>query len=65
MEERLRSMAESGFNLLQCGNRDALDAAHELGLMGWVPLNVQDGTTRHLKTGGNTPRLPHRLGGAG
>ena len=47
--ERLRSMAESGFNLLRCGNRDALDAAHELGLMGWVPLNVQEGASPALR----------------
>ena len=48
--ERLISMAESGFNLLRCGNRDALNKAHELGLMGWVPLNVQDGATPELRT---------------
>ena len=48
-EERLRSMAESGFNLLRCGNRKALDTAHELGLLGWVPLNIQDGATTELR----------------
>ena len=42
-------MAESGFNLLRCGNRKALDTAHQLGLLGWVPLNIQDGATTELR----------------
>ena len=47
--ERLRSMARSGFNLVRCGNRDTLDAAHKQGLMGWVPLAVQQGATPALQ----------------
>lgn len=47
--ERLRSMARSGFNLVRCDNRDTLDAAHKQGLMGWVPLAVQQGATPALR----------------
>ena len=47
--EKLRRMAESGINLIRCGNRDALDLAHEQGMMGWVPLSVQQGATPGLR----------------
>ena len=36
-------------NLIRCGNRDALDLAHEQGMMGWVPLSVQQGATPGLR----------------
>jgi len=48
-KEKLQRMAESGINLVRCGNRDALDLAHEQGMMGWVSLSVQQGATPGLR----------------
>ena len=48
-KEQLQRMAESGINLVRCGNRASLDSAHEQGMMGWVPLSVQQGATPGLR----------------
>ena len=48
-KEKVQRMAESGINLVRCGNRDALDLAHEERMMGWVPLSVQQGATPRLR----------------
>lgn len=46
---QLEKMSRSGINLLRCGNQEALNMAQERGLMGWVPLNVQQGATPELR----------------
>ena len=48
-KEKLQRMAESGINLVRCSNRAALDSAHAQGMMGWVPLSVQQGATPGLR----------------
>ena len=37
-DAELRTMAQSGINLVRCGNKDDLDRAQAAGMMGWVPL---------------------------
>ncbi len=44
-DDALRDMAESGVNLVLCGNIEALDRAQAHGMMGWVPLGLQSGAT--------------------
>jgi len=45
----LAAMAEAGVNLVRCGNAADLDRAHALGMMGWMPLALQNGLTDDLK----------------
>lgn len=49
-EAALAAMAESGVNLLRCGNAADLDRVHALGMLGWMPLSLQSGPTDDLKT---------------
>lgn len=37
----LRTMAKAGINLIECGNKEDLDRAKAVGMMGWVPLPLQ------------------------
>ena len=48
-EDELRAMAESGVNLIRCGNRENLDKVSALGMMGWVSLPVHSGVTDGLR----------------
>ena len=48
-EDELRAMAESGVNLIRCGNRENLDKVAALGMMGWVSLPVHLGVTDGLR----------------
>lgn len=41
----LKAMADAGVNLIRCGNSTALDRAHAVGMMGWMPLGLQQGPT--------------------
>jgi hypothetical protein len=45
----LKLMAESGVNLVRCHSRADLDRASSAGLLGWLPLNVQQGATDELR----------------
>ena len=45
----LKELAESGVNLVRCGDRASLDRAHRAGMLGWMPLSVQQGATPELK----------------
>jgi hypothetical protein len=37
----LETMAKAGINLVQCHNKEDLDRAKAVGMMGWVPLPLQ------------------------
>ncbi len=39
----LAAMADAGVNLLRCGNAAELDRVHALGMLGWMPLSLQQG----------------------
>lgn len=45
----LKEMADAGVNLVRCPDRATLDRADKAGLLGWVPLSVQQGATPALK----------------
>ena len=45
----LRELADAGVNLVRCGDRTALDRAKQVGLLGWVPLPIQQGATSELR----------------
>jgi hypothetical protein len=45
----LIAMAEAGVNLVKCGNASDLDRAQAQGMLGWMPLHLQDGPTDALK----------------
>ena len=45
----LREMAESGINLICCRDRSSLDRAERAGMLGWMPLSVQQGATPELR----------------
>jgi hypothetical protein len=45
----LQELADSGVNLVRCGDRSALDRADRVKLLGWVPLSVQQGATPELR----------------
>lgn len=45
----IEEMAHAGVNLVRCGNRDSLDRARAAGMMGWVPLGIQQGATEGLR----------------
>lgn len=47
--EQLRRMAESGVNLVHCYSREDLDQAASVGILGVVPLPLQNGATDDLK----------------
>lgn len=45
----LELMEKSGINLIRCGSRADLDRVHSAGLLGWVPVSVQQGPTEALR----------------
>lgn len=47
--ESLRRMAEAGVNLVHCNSQEDLDRAASVGLMGVVPLPLQNGATDQLR----------------
>ena len=55
-DDALRDMAESGVNLIRCGNTDALDRAHAHGMMGWAPLGLQVGRDTRISGACSNPR---------
>lgn len=48
-EDDLKALAAAGVNLVRCHDSRDLDRAGAAGLMGWVPLNVQNGDTEGLR----------------
>ena len=48
-DEELREMADAGINLIRCTDRAALDRVARCGLLGWMPLSVQQGATPELR----------------
>ena len=48
-DAQLEAMAESGVNLVRCGNKENLDRVKNLGMMGWVSLPVHSGITDNLR----------------
>ena len=48
-DAQLKAMAESGVNLVRCGNKENLDRVKNLGMMGWVSLPVHSGITDNLR----------------
>ncbi len=47
--ESIQRMANAGINLVHCHSREDLDRASSVGLMGVVPLPLQNGATRDLE----------------
>jgi hypothetical protein len=47
--EELKAMAEAGINLVRCRSSEDLDRAASVGMMGWLPLAVQNGPTDELR----------------
>lgn len=45
----LQKLADAGINLVRCGDRASLDRAAKCGLLGWMPLSVQQGATPELR----------------
>ena len=45
----LQKLADAGINLVRCGDRASLDRASKCGLLGWMPLSVQQGATPELR----------------
>jgi hypothetical protein len=45
----LKRMAASGVNIVLCHDRDELDRAAAVGMMGWMPLAVQGGASDALR----------------
>jgi hypothetical protein len=48
-DARLKELADSGVNLVRCRDRKDLDRCRAAGLMGWMPIPVQEGWTEALK----------------
>ena len=48
-DKALKEMAESGVNLVRCGDSESLDRAAAVGMKGWIPLGVQGGATEDLR----------------
>jgi hypothetical protein len=48
-DEELREMSQAGINLIRCVDRAALDRVHSVGMLGWMPLAVQQGATSELR----------------
>ena len=48
-DEALKEMADSGVNLVRCGDSKSLDRAAAVGMKGWIPLSVQGGATEDLR----------------
>ena len=46
---QLKDMAEAGVNLVRCHHREDLDRVHAVGMMGVVPLGLQQGATESLR----------------
>jgi hypothetical protein len=49
MDEDLQEMSDAGINLIRCADRAALDRARSVGMLGWIPLAVQQGATSELR----------------
>ncbi|MGV8134868.1 MAG: hypothetical protein AB2L20_06620 [Mangrovibacterium sp.] len=49
-DQKLMDIANAGFNIIRCDSKEALDRAQSVGLMGWMPLQLQNGTTDEFKT---------------
>jgi len=47
--EQIKLMAESGINMVHCHSREELDRAASVGLLGVVPLSLQNGAADNLK----------------
>ncbi len=45
----LAAMANAGVNLVRCGDKTDLDRAQALGVLGWMPLPLQNGLTDDLR----------------
>lgn len=48
-DNALKAMADAGVNLVRCRNRADLDRLQRLGMMGVMPLPLQDGATDALR----------------
>ena len=48
-DAELEKMAKSGINLVRCHNKNDLDRAASVGILGWIPLPLQSGGTDSLR----------------
>lgn len=47
--DELKAMADSGVNIVRCGNKEHLDQVANYGMMGWVSLPIHSGATDSLR----------------
>ncbi len=48
-DAELKKMADSGINLVRCHNKQDLDRVASVGILGWVPLPLQSGSSDSLR----------------
>ncbi len=48
-DQKLKELAEAGFNIIRCRSKEDLDRLHSFGLKGWLPLKLQHGVTDEFK----------------
>lgn len=42
-EQKLKEIADAGFNIIRCDSKEALNRGQSVGLMGWMPSQLQKG----------------------
>ncbi len=47
--QKLKELADAGFNLIRCNSKETLDRAQSVGLKAWLPLKLQHGVTDEFK----------------
>ena len=48
-DAELKKMAQSGINLVRCNNKTDLDRASSVGILGWISLPLQSGSSDSLR----------------
>lgn len=48
-DAELKKMAQSGINIVCCHNKNDLDRAASVGLLGWIPVPMQAGSSESLR----------------
>jgi len=48
-DAELKKMADSGINIVRCNNKQDLDRVASVGILGWVPLPLQSGSSDSLR----------------
>ena len=48
-DQKLQELADAGFNIIRCSTKEDFDRAQSVGLMGWLPVSLQNGVTDKFK----------------